>query len=135
MFHSTTSRDRHSKDCKEDKTFTYDECSKTFKRQANYKHHLAVHSGDFKLIQCQTCLKKYQSKTAFDAHISGKRCYPTTEHEQKMIRAFQKSQELEQIGDEELKELEKNVGEGDDSSEGEEDDSMEDVEDIISSTK
>ena len=92
------------------------------------------------MIKCETCLKKYQSKTAFDTHISGKRCYPRTEKEQEMIRAIQKSQECEQIGDDELKELEKDV-ENDESSsqletEGEGEnkgDSMADVEDIITS--
>ena len=144
MFHSTTSRDRHSKYCKEEKAFTCEECNKSFKRESNYKHHLAVHSGDFKLIECKVCLKKYQSKTSYDAHISGKRCYPTTEQEQQMIRAYQKSQQAEQtdeIGEDELNLLEKEVDDDDPSSsesdgadvaEGGED-SMEDVQHLTGS--
>ena len=131
MFHSITSRDRHSKFCKEDKVYTCEHCNKKFKRANNYKHHLAVHSGEFKLIKCETCLKKYQSKKAYDAHISGKRCYPTTEKEQEMIRAVQKAQEVDEIGEDELQELEKDVQ---DDSSSEEEESMADVQDLITST-
>ena len=131
MFHSTTSRDRHSKFCKEDKVYTCKQCNKKFKRVGNY---LAVHSGEFELIKCDTCLKKYQSKTAFDAHISGIRCYPTTEKEQQMIRAVQKAQDCDEIGEDELKELEKDVEQDEEDSSSEGEDSMADVEDMITST-
>ena len=57
---------------------------------------MAVHSGQFEKIKCDVCLKNYQSKTSYDAHIRNKQCYPTDQEEQ---------DEIEQIENEELETL------------------------------
>lgn len=117
MYNSLVSRNRHEKYCNEGKMFpcNYENCTKSFKREENLNRHIGtVHTGEIPKVFCKICCKSYQSKTSFKAHLKNNQCKP---------------RELDEIPDEELQQIEKDLQiEDEDIEEIEEDEEEEEVE-------
>ena len=78
LFSSDVSRDAHSQYCMEGKKFNcteYPPCNKGFKREKNFKYHLALHAGTKDTITCDDCKNVYQSQTSYRAHKKNNKCY------------------------------------------------------------
>ena len=105
MFGSVVSRNRHESFCGEGKKYIcsqYPPCKKGFKRESNFLNHVKlVHTGETAMVFCKICLKKYQTQTSYKAHLKNAQCKP---------------RELDEIGEDELKQIEDQLidEEGDD---------------------
>ena len=97
MYNSLVSRNRHEKYCNQGKMFhcNYENCKKSFKREENLNRHIGtVHTGEIPKVFCKICCKTYQSNTSFKAHLKNNQCNP---------------RDLDEIPDEELQQIEKDL--------------------------
>ena len=79
LFSSEVSRAKHMEYCQEEKKFActdFPPCKKVFKREKNFKYHVAVvHLGSKDKISCDDCKNVYLSRTSYNAHKRNDKCH------------------------------------------------------------